>query len=112
MIGCEASTSPPPDCGLSTRNRALPLASLLESTLFGHVKGAFTSAIQTKKGYFEVADHGIIFFDEIGTVAPDMEVPIRIPTSTVRVGTPTLRATCKPACIEGIIHLMRTSSRR
>ncbi len=41
---------------------------LLESTLFGHVKGAFTSAIQTKKGYFEVADRGTIFFDEIGTV--------------------------------------------
>ena len=41
---------------------------LLESTLFGHVKGAFTSAIQTKKGYFEVADRGTIFFDEIGTI--------------------------------------------
>ena len=41
---------------------------LLESTLFGHVKGAFTSAIQSKKGYFEVADRGTIFFDEIGTV--------------------------------------------
>src|SRR5664279_104990 len=38
---------------------------LLESTLFGHVKGAFTSAIQSKKGYFEVADRGTIFFDEI-----------------------------------------------
>ena len=41
---------------------------LLESTLFGHVKGAFTSAIHTKKGYFEVADRGTIFFDEIGTI--------------------------------------------
>src|ERR1039457_7267381 len=47
---------------------------LLESTLFGHVKGAFTSAIQTKKGYFEVADRGTIFFDEIGTLGPEMKV--------------------------------------
>src|SRR5579862_7376354 len=46
---------------------------LLESTLFGHVKGAFTSAVQTKKGYFEVADHGTIFFDEIGTISQDMQ---------------------------------------
>ena len=45
-------------------------ADLLESTLFGHVKGAFTSAVQTKKGYFEVANHGTIFFDEIGTIGP------------------------------------------
>ncbi|HTQ58382.1 MAG TPA: sigma-54 dependent transcriptional regulator [Bryobacteraceae bacterium] len=51
-------------------------ADLLESTLFGHVKGAFTSAIQSKKGYFEVADHGTIFFDEIGTVAPDMQAKL------------------------------------
>src|SRR5580658_5268701 len=49
---------------------------LLESTLFGHVKGAFTSAIHTKKGYFEVADHGTIFFDEIGTLAPDMQAKL------------------------------------
>jgi DNA-binding NtrC family response regulator len=51
-------------------------ADLLESTLFGHVKGAFTSAIHTKKGYFEVADHGTIFFDEIGTLAPDMQAKL------------------------------------
>jgi len=49
---------------------------LLESTLFGHVRGAFTSAIQTKKGYFEVADHGTIFFDEIGTLGPETQIKL------------------------------------
>src|SRR5437899_1221676 len=46
---------------------------LLESTLFGHVKGAFTSAIATKRGLFEVADQGTIFFDEIGTVGVETQ---------------------------------------
>ena len=41
---------------------------LLESNLFGHVKGAFTGAVAPKKGLFEVADKGTIFFDEIGSV--------------------------------------------
>ena len=41
---------------------------LLESTLFGHVKGAFTGAVYPKKGMFDLADHGSIFFDEIGNV--------------------------------------------
>src|SRR3954449_9722633 len=49
---------------------------LLESTLFGHLKGAFTSAIQTKKGYFEVADRGTIFFDEIGTIGPETQIKL------------------------------------
>src|SRR3954451_6750141 len=49
---------------------------LLESTLFGHVKGAFTSAVQTKKGYFEVADKGTIFFDEIGTLGPETQIKL------------------------------------
>src|ERR1041385_5464519 len=49
---------------------------LLESTLFGHVKGAFTSAIHTQKGYFEVADRGTIFFDEIGTIGPETQIKL------------------------------------
>jgi DNA-binding NtrC family response regulator len=46
---------------------------LLESTLFGHVKGAFTSAYSTQKGYFEIASGGTIFFDEIGNVGPETQ---------------------------------------
>jgi transcriptional regulator with GAF, ATPase, and Fis domain len=49
---------------------------LLESTLFGHVKGAFTSAISSKKGYFEVADRGTIFFDEIGTIGAETQIKL------------------------------------
>src|SRR5438552_3756829 len=49
---------------------------LLESTLFGHVRGAFTSAIASKRGLFEVADQGTIFFDEIGTIG--METPAKL----------------------------------
>jgi transcriptional regulator with GAF, ATPase, and Fis domain len=48
----------------------------LESTLFGHTKGAFTSAMQAKKGYFEVADNGTIFFDEIGTIGPETQIKL------------------------------------
>src|SRR5947207_2633058 len=44
---------------------------LLESTLFGHMRGAFTSAIASKRGLFEVADQGTILFDEIGTITMD-----------------------------------------
>jgi len=49
---------------------------LLESALFGHVKGAFTSAVQSKKGYFEVADRGTIFFDEVGTIGPETQIKL------------------------------------
>src|SRR5436309_614966 len=51
-------------------------ADLLESTLFGHVKGAFTSAIASKKGLFEVADGGTIFLDEIGTMSLETQSKI------------------------------------
>src|SRR6185295_11865987 len=49
---------------------------LLESTLFGHVRGAFTSAIAAKKGLFEVADQGTIFFDEIGTIGLETQAKL------------------------------------
>jgi DNA-binding NtrC family response regulator len=46
---------------------------LLESNLFGHMKGSFTGAIATKKGLFEIADGGSLFFDEIGNISPDTQ---------------------------------------
>lgn len=49
---------------------------LLESALFGHVKGAFTSAIASRKGYFEMANQGTIFFDEIGTIGPETQTKL------------------------------------
>jgi DNA-binding NtrC family response regulator len=51
-------------------------SDLLESTLFGHERGAFTSAVAAKKGLFEVADGGTLFLDEIGTMRVDMQAKI------------------------------------
>ena len=51
-------------------------SDLLESTLFGHVRGAFTSAIHTKKGAFEVANKGTIFFDEVGTISAETQAKL------------------------------------
>src|SRR3954452_21234236 len=49
---------------------------LLESTLFGHVRGAFTSAYASQKGYFEIANGGTIFFDEIGNIGPETQAKL------------------------------------
>jgi DNA-binding NtrC family response regulator len=49
-------------------------SDLLESELFGHTKGAFTGAVASKKGLFEVADTGTIFLDEIGDLRPETQV--------------------------------------
>jgi DNA-binding NtrC family response regulator len=54
---------------------SLPV-DLLESTLFGHVRGAFTSAVASKKGLFEVADQGTLFFDEIGSVGLETQTKL------------------------------------
>lgn len=51
-------------------------SDLLESNLFGHVRGAFTGAISNKKGLFEVAEGGSIFFDEIGTVSLETQAKL------------------------------------
>src|SRR6185436_15081439 len=49
-------------------------SELLESELFGHTRGAFTGAVAAKKGFFEVADTGTIFLDEIGDLRPETQV--------------------------------------
>ena len=51
-------------------------ADLLESNLFGHVRGAFTGAVAAKKGLFEIADGGSIFFDEIGNIPIDTQAKL------------------------------------
>src|SRR5277367_333455 len=70
------SASPRADKAFVPVNTGSIPVDLLESQLFGHVKGAFTSAVSSKKGLFEVADQGTIFFDEIATVSPETQAKL------------------------------------
>ena len=85
---------------------ALP-ESVIESELFGHEKGAFTSAIASRKGRFELADGGTIFLDEIGDLSPMTQVKLlrvlqekefeRVGgTETIKVNVRVIAATNRP----------------
>ncbi len=68
--------SPRHDKPLIKLNCAALPADLVESELFGHQKGAFTGAVQTKRGLFEVANHGTLFLDEIGELSLDAQAKV------------------------------------
>lgn len=69
-------TSPRADRPFVPVNTGSLPVDLLESTLFGHVRGAFTSAVASKRGLFEVADQGTIFFDEIGSIGVETQTKL------------------------------------
>jgi DNA-binding NtrC family response regulator len=74
-------------------NCAAVIQTLFESELFGHVRGAFTGALQDKKGYFELAHKGTLFLDEIGDASLEIQAKLlRVMQDHVvqRVGSPAL----------------------
>jgi DNA-binding NtrC family response regulator len=70
------ANSPRADRAFVTVNSGNLPPDLLESTLFGHVKGAFTGAINPKKGLYDLADKGSIFFDEIGNIPHETQAKL------------------------------------
>ena len=74
--GRSTRNSPRADRAFVTVNSGNLPPDLLESTLFGHVKGAFTGAVYPKKGLCDLADKGSIFFDEIGNIPPETQAKL------------------------------------
>ncbi len=68
--------SPRKDKPFVTINCSAIPETLLESELFGHMKGAFTGAVSNKQGLFEAADGGAVFLDEIGELSPSLQVKL------------------------------------
>ena len=79
------SASPRVDKAFVPVNSGSIPVDLLESQLFGHVKGAFTGAIASKKGLFEVADQGTIFFDEISAISHETQAKLLQRDSGTRI---------------------------
>ncbi|WP_298438848.1 sigma-54 dependent transcriptional regulator [Geobacter sp.] len=76
IAGAIHYTSPRADRRFLTINCAALTETLLESQLFGHVRGAFTGAVQTHKGLLEEADGGSLFLDEVGELSAPLQVKL------------------------------------
>ncbi len=79
LSSCEDNSFVAVNCG------ALP-TEIVESQLFGHEKGAFTGAVKQKHGYFELADKGTLFLDEVAEMSPNIQVKLlrALETGTIR----------------------------
>jgi transcriptional regulator with GAF, ATPase, and Fis domain len=80
------------DCGAMTE-------SLLESELFGHVRGAFTGAFAEKRGVFEEADTGTCFLDEIGDITPICRLSSCVSCRRMKSGASAVRSGSKSTCV-------------
>ena len=87
----EASSRRPPSKPFVKVNCAAIPEDLLESELFGHVKGAFTGAVANKSGKFKDADDGTLFLDEIGECSPSMQAKLLRVLQPDDLSSPTVR---------------------